>query len=117
LVPIEVVATVLPLLSVLRIALVIPVNHVVPLSVVRVEEEFAKVWSPVQELALARFKLNVCVPEPLYALPESPEPAERLARVPPSETPLMVELASWLLPMVLVETKEVPLYERRVPEV
>ena len=37
--------------------------------------------------------------------------------MPPKETPLIVEFCSWLLPMVVVETKEVPLYERSWPDV
>ncbi len=98
-----VVATTWPCALVERTPLEMPENQVVP-SVANVDDEFAKVWRPVHEFAFARLRLKVWVPEPLYAEPESPVPAERFARVPPRETPLMVEFWSWLLPMVEVAT-------------
>ena len=95
LVPIVLDAISLPFWSVARSDDVVrPVNQVLPVKVASVEDAFANDCKPVHAFALPRFKLNVCTPEPLYALPERPDPRERLARVPPSATPLMVEFWS-----------------------
>ena len=73
-----------------------------------------KLWSPVHVLALPRLSPMVCAVPPLYAPEKVREPlvAVRLLRVEPRAMPLIVEFWSWLLPMVEVETKEVPLKER-----
>ena len=60
-----------------------------------VEEAFAKVWSPVQELALARLsESEVELPRETVPPPERPEPEETVT----------LEFWSWLLPMVEVAT-------------
>ena len=91
-VPIEVVATVLPLLSVERIAFAIVENHVVP-RVVSVAVALVKDCRPVQELALARLSPTVCAVPPLYEPENESEPlvAVRLARFDPRPMPEIVE--------------------------
>ena len=121
LVPIEEVATSLPLWSVPRSELVIEVRYVLPdtvsavddakvafqlvdqpvVIVPRVEVEFPKMLRPVQVLLLVRSVVDATVMEP---------PSD-------TEDPLMVsdEFWSWLLPIVDVETKRVPSKARSVP--
>lgn len=67
----------------------------------RVAVALVKVWRAVQALALVRFKPTVRAAEPLYAAEKVREAsvAERLAKLPPRETPEMVLFWSWLLPI------------------
>ena len=80
---------------------------------------FPKFWVAVHQLALPRLRPMVCAAEPLYEPENESEPlvAERLKRFWPRATLLIVEYWSWLLPIVEVETNEVPLYARSWPEV
>ena len=68
-------------------------------------EELALVncWRPVQLFACVTSSESVAVPPRETGEPETVRP-------PPFER-VMEEFASWLLPIVEVETKEVPLYE------
>ena len=79
-----------------------------PYAEKREVEALANCWRPVQLLAEARLsESEVLPPSDTAPPPERPEPLETV----------IDELASWLLPMVVVETNDVPLYERRVPVV
>ncbi len=81
-----------------------------------VEVALVKVWSAVQLLALARLRPTLCAVEPLYEPENVREPlvAVREFRLEPRETPEMLAFASWLFPIVLVETNDVPLKLREL---
>jgi hypothetical protein len=106
-VPILEVATSLPFWSTARSEeAVSPVNQVLPELEKRVVEAFANCWSAEKEFADARLRLSEVEPPSATAPPpERPAPAETVS----------AEFASWLLPIVEVETKLVPLKERSCP--
>ena len=77
-----------------------------------VEVAFVNVWRAVQLLALPRLRPMVRAMAPVYVSEKVRvlSVAVRLARVPPRAIPEMVEFWSWLLPMVVVETRPPELF-------
>src|SRR4051812_20217133 len=89
--------------------LVAPRNQAVEVAVKSEVEAFVKFWVAVHQLELPRLRPQLeTAALPLYEVPESELLVERLLRFAPRAMPLMVEFCSWLLPIVLVETKDVP---------
>jgi len=94
----------LPAESIVVVAL--PLKYAIPTLEKMVDDAFANDCSAVQTFALPRLSVReVEPPREMVPPPERPVPAETVSE----------EFWSWLLPMVVVDTKDVPLYERRVP--
>ena len=75
----------------------------------RVDDALVNVWRPVQLFGLVRsISQSDMADEPLYAEPDRVEPLVKEKRVPPRDTPEIVEFWSWLLPMDVVATTAPP---------